>query len=179
MGDVVAINFEKAAKIGTGIRTSKSVSTKHRIFHRYEGTNLVGEGTHVVGRGNRWALAAIETFSDERLAGFDAAVLMEVIEHIEPSRLSALEDSIFAGAAPSTVIVTTPNSEYNHLYPALAHGGMRNDDHRFEWTRAGFTQWAEGVAERHGYGVEYRPVGETSVSSGAPTQMAIFRKAGA
>lgn len=118
-------------------------------------------------------------YRDERLEGFDAAVLMEVIEHIEPSRLSALEDSIFAGAAPSTVIVTTPNSEYNHLYPALAHGGMRHDDHRFEWTRAEFTQWAEGVAERHGYGVEYRPVGETSVSSGAPTQMAIFRKAGA
>lgn len=118
-------------------------------------------------------------YRDERIAGFDAAVLMEVIEHIEPSRLSALEDSIFAGAAPSSVIVTTPNAEYNHLYQGLAEGSLRHDDHRFEWTRAEFAHWAEAVAERHGYGVEYRPVGETSVSAGAPTQMAIFRKAGA
>ncbi|MBG0739922.1 3' terminal RNA ribose 2'-O-methyltransferase Hen1 [Paeniglutamicibacter antarcticus] len=118
-------------------------------------------------------------YHDERIAGFDAAVLMEVIEHIEPGRLSALEDSIFAGAAPSIVIVTTPNSDYNHLYPALSGGSLRHDDHRFEWTRADFAQWAEAVAERHSYGVEYRPVGEVSVSAGAPTQMAIFRKAGA
>ena len=118
-------------------------------------------------------------YRDERLVGFDAAVLMEVIEHIEPSRLSALEDSIFAGAAPPTVIVTTPNSEYNHLYPALAVGSLRHDDHRFEWTRAEFAQWAEALAKRHGYGVEYRRVGETSAGAGSPTQMAIFRKAGA
>ncbi|MFQ4150194.1 3' terminal RNA ribose 2'-O-methyltransferase Hen1 [Arthrobacter sp. LAPM80] len=118
-------------------------------------------------------------YRDERIEGFDAMVLMEVIEHIEPSRLSALEDSIFAGAAPPTVIVTTPNAEYNHLYLALAEGSLRHDDHRFEWTRAEFAQWAEAVAERQGYGVEYRPVGEASVSAGAPTQMAIFRKAAA
>ncbi len=118
-------------------------------------------------------------YRDERIAGFDATVLMEVIEHIEPGRLPALEDSIFSGAAPSTVIVTTPNAEYNHLYPALPDGSMRHDDHRFEWTRAEFALWAEGVAERHGYGVEYRPVGKTSESAGAPTQMAVFRKAAA
>lgn len=118
-------------------------------------------------------------YRDERITGFDAVVLMEVIEHIEPSRLSALEDSLINWAAPPTVIVTTPNAEYNHLYQSLAEGHLRHDDHRFEWTRAQFAQWAQAVAERHGYRVEYRPVGETSVSAGAPTQMAIFRKAGA
>ncbi|MFC8302603.1 3' terminal RNA ribose 2'-O-methyltransferase Hen1 [Specibacter sp. NPDC057265] len=118
-------------------------------------------------------------YRDDRLAGFDAAVLMEVIEHLEPGRLSALEDSVFSAAAPATVIVTTPNAEYNHLYPALAAGSMRHDDHRFEWTRDEFVQWAQGVAERHGYSVHYRPVGEESASAGSPTQMAIFRKAAA
>ena len=118
-------------------------------------------------------------YRDHRLTGFDAAVLMEVIEHIEPGRLSALEDSVFSAAAPATVIVTTPNAEYNHLYRALAAGSMRHDDHRFEWTRAEFALWAQGVAERHGYGVQYRPVGENSASAGSPTQMAIFRKVAA
>ena len=116
-------------------------------------------------------------YRDERIAGFDAVVLMEVIEHIEPSRLPALEDSIFAGAAPRSVIVTTPNSEFNRLYPALAAGTMRHEDHRFEWTRAEFAGWADAVAARHGYGVEYRPVGDESPSAGPATQMAIFRKA--
>ena len=118
-------------------------------------------------------------YRDARIAGFDAVVLMEVIEHIEPSRLPALEDSIFAGAAPRSVIVTTPNSEFNRLYPTLAAGTMRHEDHRFEWTRAEFAQWADAVAERHGYGVEYRPVGEESAGAGPATQMAIFRKVGA
>ncbi|MBP2385160.1 3' terminal RNA ribose 2'-O-methyltransferase Hen1 [Paeniglutamicibacter kerguelensis] len=118
-------------------------------------------------------------YRDERIAGFDAVVLMEVVEHIEPSRLPALEDSIFAGAAPRSVIVTTPNSEFNRLYPALAAGTMRHEDHRFEWTRAEFAGWADAVAARHGYGVEYRPVGEESASAGPATQMAIFRKVGA
>lgn len=118
-------------------------------------------------------------YRDDRLAGFDAAVLMEVIEHLEPGRLSALKDSVFSAAAPATVIVTTPNAEYNQLYPALAAGSMRHDDHRFEWTRDEFEQWAQGVAERHGYGVQYRAVGGNPASAGSPTQMAIFRKAAA
>lgn len=115
-------------------------------------------------------------YRDERIAGFDAVVLMEVIEHVEPSRLAALEDSIFAGASPRVVIATTPNAEYNHLYPMLAAGTMRHDDHRFEWTRAEFAAWAEAVAGRRGYTVEYRGIGEQSSHAGTPTQMAIFRK---
>lgn len=118
-------------------------------------------------------------YRDERLCGFDAVVLMEVIEHLEEHRLGALEDSIFNLASPTSVIVTTPNVEYNRLYPNLAAGTMRHEDHRFEWTRAQFAQWAEAVAANHGYRVEYRTVGEVSASAGSPTQMAIFRKVGA
>ncbi|MFV0372815.1 3' terminal RNA ribose 2'-O-methyltransferase Hen1 [Microbacterium sp.] len=114
-------------------------------------------------------------YRDDRIAGYDAMVLMEVIEHVDPSRLSALEDAVFGHAQPASVIVTTPNAEYNALYPALAAGGFRHSDHRFEWTRAQFRSWADGVAERHGYVVEYRSVSGEDAAFGAPTQLALFR----
>nr|MBS1899957.1 3' terminal RNA ribose 2'-O-methyltransferase Hen1 [Actinomycetota bacterium] len=118
-------------------------------------------------------------YRDERLRDHDAVVLMEVVEHVDPSRLGALEDAVFAGAAPRTVVVTTPNSEHNVLFPALAAGSFRHDDHRFEWTREQFRAWADEVAARHGYTVELRPVGIEHPEHGAPTQLALFRKADA
>ncbi len=117
------------------------------------------------------------TYRDERLAGLDAAVLMEVIEHIDPSRLAALGRTVFGAAAPQTVIVTTPNAEYNVRFPALPAGAMRHPDHRFEWTRAQFRDWADEVGGRYGYEVRYLPVGEEDPELGPPTQLAIFDKA--
>ena len=117
------------------------------------------------------------TYLDERLRGFDAAVLMEVVEHIEPERLGALEHSVFGYAQPRFVVVTTPNAEYNSLYPGLHEDAFRHPDHRFEWTRSEFARWTANVASRYGYGVELRSIGETNQSLGAPTQMAIFRRA--
>nr|WP_239526409.1 3' terminal RNA ribose 2'-O-methyltransferase Hen1 [Oerskovia jenensis] len=117
------------------------------------------------------------TYRDERIAGFDAAVLMEVIEHVDPPRLGALERVVFAEARPGTVVVTTPNVEYNALYPSLEEHGHRHTDHRFEWSRAEFQTWADGVAHRRGYGVTFRDVGpqdEGPRALGAPTQMALF-----
>ena len=117
------------------------------------------------------------TYRDERIAGFDAAVLMEVIEHVDPPRLGALERVVFAEARPGTVVVTTPNVEYNALYPSLGEHGHRHTDHRFEWSRAEFKTWADGVAHRRGYGVTFRDVGPQDVGPsalGAPTQMALF-----
>ncbi|TGJ94609.1 3' terminal RNA ribose 2'-O-methyltransferase Hen1, partial [Actinotalea fermentans ATCC 43279 = JCM 9966 = DSM 3133] len=117
------------------------------------------------------------TYRDERIAGFDAAVLMEVIEHVDPPRLGALERVVFAEARPGTVVVTTPNVEYNALYPSLEEHGHRHADHRFEWTRAELQAWADGVAHRHGYAVTFRDVGPQDVGPrvlGAPTQMALF-----
>ncbi|MFI6867534.1 3' terminal RNA ribose 2'-O-methyltransferase Hen1 [Nocardia sp. NPDC050406] len=116
------------------------------------------------------------TYSDASLRGYDAAVLMEVIEHVDASRLGALERAVFGSAAPGSVIVTTPNSEYNVLYETLPAGKFRHSDHRFEWSRAQFTAWAEGVGEEYGYEVRFEPIGTVDGNLGAPTQMAIFRK---
>ncbi|PRY15110.1 3' terminal RNA ribose 2'-O-methyltransferase Hen1 [Kineococcus rhizosphaerae] len=116
------------------------------------------------------------TYRDERLAGFDAAVLSEVVEHVDPPRLAALERVVFAAAAPTHVLVTTPNAEYNVNYPGLRENGFRHPDHRFEWTRAQFARWAGGVADRHGYAVRFQGVGEADEDAGAPTQLAVFSK---
>ncbi|HEX4787726.1 MAG TPA: 3' terminal RNA ribose 2'-O-methyltransferase Hen1 [Actinospica sp.] len=114
------------------------------------------------------------TYTDAGLKGYDAAVLMEVVEHVDPPRLGSLEHAVFGAARPGAVVVTTPNAEYNVRYETLEAGRMRHRDHRFEWTRAEFAAWADGVAWRRGYAVEYRGVGETDPEVGAPTQMAVF-----
>jgi 3' terminal RNA ribose 2'-O-methyltransferase Hen1 len=117
------------------------------------------------------------TYRDARLAGLDAAVLMEVIEHVEPDRLSALEQTVFGFAAPRTVVVTTPNREYNGEY-GMAAGALRHRDHRFEWDRAEFTAWASRVGAAHGYDVRFAGAGGESPGVGAPTQLAVLTKAG-
>ncbi|MFF3226179.1 3' terminal RNA ribose 2'-O-methyltransferase Hen1 [Nocardia suismassiliense] len=116
------------------------------------------------------------TYTDARLRGYDAAVLMEVIEHVDPPRLGALEHAVFAAAAPRAVLVTTPNAEVNVRFEGLAAGAFRHADHRFEWTRAEFAAWADGVAARHGYSVRFVPIGVVDAEFGAPTQMAVFSK---
>jgi 3' terminal RNA ribose 2'-O-methyltransferase Hen1 len=116
------------------------------------------------------------TYRDRRLAGFDAAVLMEVIEHLDPPRLSALEQNVFGSAQPGTVVVTTPNAEYNERWATLPAGEFRHADHRFEWTRTQFSEWGERVAHDHGYAVRYLPVGDEDADFGSPTQMAVFTR---
>jgi 3' terminal RNA ribose 2'-O-methyltransferase Hen1 len=114
------------------------------------------------------------TYRDKRLAGFDAATVVEVIEHMDQSRLSAFERVLFEFARPVTVVMTTPNVEYNVKFDGLPAGRFRHKDHRFEWTRAEFQTWAEGVAARHGYTARFLPVGEADPDVGAPTQMGVF-----
>jgi 3' terminal RNA ribose 2'-O-methyltransferase Hen1 len=116
------------------------------------------------------------TYRDRRLAGYDAATALEVVEHLDPGRLPAFERALFGAARPATVVMTTPNVEYNPRFETLPAGSLRHRDHRFEWTRAEFRGWAGGVAERHGYRVEHRPVGPDDPEVGAPTQMAVFRR---
>ena len=115
-------------------------------------------------------------YRDARLTGFDAAVLMEVIEHVDPPRLAALARTVFGFAAPATVVVTTPNAEHNARYPGLAPGTFRHRDHRFEWTRPQFRDWAASVAATFGYTVWFLPVGPEDATAGPPTQMAVFRR---
>lgn len=114
------------------------------------------------------------TYEDPRLAGYDAAVLMEGVEHVDPPRLGALERVVFGAARPGAVVLTTPNADYNPRYEHLV--GLRHPDHRFEWTRAELAAWAAGVAERHGYTVELRGIGDPDPELGAPTQLAVFRR---
>ena len=114
------------------------------------------------------------TYRDARLHGFDAACLIEVIEHLDAGRLPALERVIFEYARPRHVVVTTPNVEYNPLFATLEPGTLRHPDHRFEWTRSQFATWAHKVAERFAYSVQFFPVGPEDPVHGAPTQMGVF-----
>ncbi len=114
-------------------------------------------------------------YRDQRLAGFDAATVVEVIEHLDPPRLAAFERVLFECAKPGLVIVTTPNAEYNVRFEALPAGRMRHQDHRFEWTRDEFKSWANKIADRFGFDVRFLPVGPEDAEVGAPTQMGVFR----
>jgi len=113
------------------------------------------------------------TYKDARFAGFDAACVVEVIEHLDISRLNAFARVLFEFAKPSVVVLTTPNGEYNVNYENLS-GGLRHADHRFEWSRAEFRNWASQTAEKFGYEVQFSEIGDLDATYGAPTQMGVF-----
>ena len=116
------------------------------------------------------------TYRDKRLASYDAATVVEVIEHQDPPRLAAFERVLFEFARPQTVVVTTPNVEYNVKFETLPAGKTRHKDHRFEWTRSEFQSWSNTVAERFGYSVRFLPIGPEDSIVGSPTQMGILTR---
>lgn len=118
------------------------------------------------------------TYHDMRLAGYDAAAMVEVIEHVDPERLAHVERVVFEKARPGLVVVTTPNREYNIKFEGLAVGKLRHADHRFEWSRAEFAGWTQAVADRFGYRVRIEPLGEVDSDLGPPSQMAVFERGG-
>lgn len=113
-------------------------------------------------------------YRDKRLNGYDAAIVVEVIEHLDPDRLVALERVVFEFARPKTVVVTTPNQEYNSVWESLPSGAFRHADHRFEWNRSQFSTWSESICNRYGYRVRLLPVGPVDTDRGSPTQMGVF-----
>ena len=115
-------------------------------------------------------------YRDNRLNGYDAATVVEVIEHLDPPRLAGFERVLFEFAKPITVVITTPNVEYNVKFENLPTGKLRHKDHRFEWTREEFQAWANRVAERFHYSVKFLPVGAEDADVGAPTQMGVFSR---
>lgn len=115
-------------------------------------------------------------YRDKRLDGFDAAAVVEVVEHLDPPRLTAFERVLFEFARPRTVVMTTPNREYNVTWETLPAGNFRHPDHRFEWTRQEFQEWANGIAGRFGYAVRFLPVGPEHLEFGPPTQMGVFQQ---
>ena len=116
-------------------------------------------------------------YRDRRLEGFEAAAVVEVVEHLDPPRLSAFERAVFEFARPGIVVLTTPNREYNVRWETVGPERLRHPDHRFEWTRAEFRDWAESMAGRFGYAVRFQPVGPVDEAVGSPTQMAVFSDA--
>lgn len=115
-------------------------------------------------------------YRDRRIEGFDAAAVVEVVEHLDPPRLSALERVLFEFARPRTIVLTTPNREYNVTWETLPAGKLRHPDHRFEWTRQEFQEWAQRLADRYDYSVRFLPVGPEHLDLGPPTQMGIFHR---
>lgn len=115
-------------------------------------------------------------YRDKRLQGFDAASVVEVIEHLDPPRLKAFERVLFEFARPGVIVLTTPNQEYNVKWESLPAGKFRHADHRFEWTRAQFQDWALAAAERFGYSIRFLPVGSEDPVVGSPTQMGMFER---
>ena len=116
------------------------------------------------------------TYRDARIDNFDAAAVVEVIEHLDPPRLDASERVLFGCARPGIVVLTTPNREYNVRFQALPVGKFRHADHRFEWDRAEFAAWCGGVCSRYGYSVRIEPIGDVDAELGAPSQMGVFTK---
>ncbi|MFD6953200.1 3' terminal RNA ribose 2'-O-methyltransferase Hen1 [Nocardiopsis sp. TSRI0078] len=168
--DVSAVSLERAHR-----RVCRGCDPGGRERHRPLFTHTRGErGGGVAARPE--LLVGSVVYRDRRFEGYDAAVLMEVVEHLDPSRLPAMEESVFGAARPRVVVVTTPNAEYNTHYEGLSDGSLRHSDHRFEWTRAEFALWADRAAERYGYRVRHLPVGPEHPGTGAPTQMGVFTR---
>ena len=107
------------------------------------------------------------------ICGYDCAILIETIEHIDPERLSVVERALFGKMRPKSVVVTTPNAEFNPLL-GVPQGRFRHPDHRFEWDRAKFRRWAEGVAARNDYQVACSDLAGSHPVLGGASQMAIF-----
>jgi len=121
-------------------------------------------------------IASSLTYRDTRLAGLDAAVLSEVVEHVDPPRLPALAEVVLGQARPRFVVVTTPNVEYNVRYPGLPPGSLRHRDHRFEWTRAEFAAWVDGLVAAYPYTARLGTVGQADAQVGAPTQLVVLER---
>jgi 3' terminal RNA ribose 2'-O-methyltransferase Hen1 len=116
------------------------------------------------------------TYRDKRIAGMDATTLIEVIEHLDADRLPALTRAVFGEAKPKSVIVTTPNVEYNKLFSKLSPNAFRHPDHRFEWTREEFRTWIKSIEDQYHYRAEVRDIGLVDATFGPPTQMAVFTR---
>jgi 3' terminal RNA ribose 2'-O-methyltransferase Hen1 len=192
IGSVVAVLKGSRAKsvldLGCGNGKLTAALLKERAFERIVGVDIshrVLESAEARLRLDRLAPRQRErvelfqtalTYRDRRLSGFDAAAVVEVIEHLDRPRLAAFERVVFEHARPRTVVVTTPNREYNARFDGLPAGRFRHRDHRFEWTRAELEDWSGEVAGRYGYGVRFLPVGPEDPDLGAPTQMAVFER---
>jgi 3' terminal RNA ribose 2'-O-methyltransferase Hen1 len=157
--------FEQVTGVDVSVRSLETAARRLRLKEMHE-----------TARARVQLLHGSLVYRDARLNGFDAAAVVEVVEHLDPSRLASFERVIFQHARPTTVVVTTPNREYNVRFPSLPPERMRHRDHRFEWSRPEFQAWAAQVATSHGYTTRFLPVGREDPEVGPPTQMAVFTR---
>ncbi len=158
-------NFDQLLGIDVSCRSLEIASQRLKLDelpHKWKGKVQLLQGSLI--------------YRDDRFKNFDAAAVVEVIEHMDPDRLESFEHALFGSARPGLVIITTPNIEYNQLFPGLAAGRFRHEDHRFEWTRQEFQEWAQQVAQRHEYEVSFSGIGPEDPRLGTPTQMAVFSR---
>jgi len=186
MAELVATGATSVLDLGCGSGKLLQRLIKHRPFERILGVDIASRELEIAAerlhfdelsptqRARITLLHGALTYRDTRLKGFDAAAIVEVIEHLEPSRLGAFADAVFGVARPHHIVLTTPNAEYNALYEGLPPGAMRHSDHRFEWSRAEFRAWAETTAAQYRYSVRFDDIGEADARLGSPTQMSIF-----
>ncbi len=181
-------NARSVIDLGCGGGNLLALLMKDRFFERIAGTDvsfaalsrakekLALDRLPENQRGRISLFQASLTYKDKRFSGYDAAAVVEVVEHMDAGRLTAFERVLFGHAQPGTVILTTPNREYNILYEGMKEGALRHPDHRFEWTRAEYKAWAEEIARRYGYTVRLEQIGDIHPQWGAPTQMGVFTK---
>jgi 3' terminal RNA ribose 2'-O-methyltransferase Hen1 len=190
MGSVIAALKDCGAKsvidIGCGEGNLLNLLVKEKQFARIAGTDVshlalkrAGEKLKLdrYGDNMKERLALFQsslTYKDSRFAGFDAACVIEVIEHLDLTRLEAFERVLFEYTKPSVIILTTPNREYNAKYENLFENKLRHTDHRFEWTREEFHKWAARTAEKFSYTVKFSEIGEADEILGSSTQMGVF-----
>lgn len=179
-----AVGAKTVGDLGCGEGKLLARLLRDREFERVVGMDVSVRALEIAHRrlGADRAPARLEllhgsvTYRDDRLKGLDAACLIEVIEHVDEERLDAVEAAVWGHARPDTVVLTTPNAEYNARYENLLEGGFRHHDHRFEWTRAQLAAWVAGVAGRWGYKAEISGIGEQDPALGSPTQLVVFRR---
>ncbi|MEA5598553.1 3' terminal RNA ribose 2'-O-methyltransferase Hen1 [Rivularia sp. UHCC 0363] len=179
-------NAKKVVDLGCGQGNLLKMLLKDNYFEQITGVDVSYRALEITKERldrlhlprNQWdKLQLIQsglTYTDKRIAGYDAAAVIEVIEHLDLPRLSAFERVLFEFTRPQTVIVTTPNIEYNVKFASLPAGTLRHKDHRFEWTRSQFQKWSKEVGEKFSYSVEFQNVGDEELEVGSPTQMAVF-----
>lgn len=116
-------------------------------------------------------------YRDERWVDQDVIILCEVIEHINEVRLPQVIHTLFTDYRPQTLIMTTPNREYNEVYQMDADE-IRHTDHRFEWTRAELEQYCTQWIQNRPYTFTISGIGDKHEQHGQPTQMVVFRRTG-
>ncbi|XP_020114657.1 small RNA 2'-O-methyltransferase-like isoform X1 [Ananas comosus] len=163
-----------------------------RHINESQATTLVDFGC---GSGSLLDSLMEHTTSLEKIVGVDISRksltrAAKVIEHMEEDQALLFEDIALSSFCPRILVVSTPNYEYN---PILQRSSVpnkeddsedksgpckfRNNDHKFEWTRAQFEHWANKLILRHDYSVEFSGVGGLgNIEPGFASQIAVFRR---